>query len=379
MNKEFAVKIYDNCMKYFQINFAIFNLITELEIIQTKENDKELFLNMIVIAISNFDKILNEEEILSYLRINFKEDKIEKKVNTIFPFIYEVSKILQNNINSVKSTKNVIYIQKQIYDALISSILILNDIIKVFEYNFKKLEKELEEKLQKNEKKMEENLKKKEKEMKTNLQKEMEENFKKKEQELKEILQKKEEEIKEKYRKRLADDLVENEENEKKWTRKINDLKKVKEYALNNVNSLNIKLKKLKEEKIIKENILNDVIKKNSEQIKIINQLNYNLNATKKELKKANEKISKLTNEGVDDITREDMKSVEIEMKLKETFNNYLQEIKSKMENYEKDKKKSDKEFQDFKIKVKEEKENLERKILFLVNEVENLKQLKNK
>ena len=318
---------------------------------------------MIVIAISNFDKIkeiLNEEEILSYLRINFKEDKIEKKVNTIFPFIYEVSKILQNNINSVKSTKNVIYIQKQIYDALISSILILNDIIKVFEYNFKKLEKEQKKKTQKNEKKMEEN-------------------FKKKEQELKEILQKKEEEIKEKYRKRLADDLVENEENEKKWTRKINDLKKVKEYALNNVNSLNIKLKKLKEEKIINENILNDVIKKNSEQIKIINQLNYNLNATKKELKKANEKISKLTNEGVDDITREDMKSVEIEMKLKETFNNYLQEIKSKMENYENDKKKSDKEFQDFKIEVKEEKENLERKILFLVNEVENLKQLKNK
>ena len=42
-------------------------------------------------------------------------------------------------------------------------------------------------------------------------------------------------------------------------------------------------------------------------------------------------------------------------------------------------KKKSDKEFQDFKIEVKEEKENLERKILFLVNEVENLKQLKNK
>ena len=120
MNKEFAVKIYDNCMKYFQINFAIFNLITELEVIQTKENDKELFLNMIVIAISNFDKIkeiLNEEEILSYLRINFKEDKIEKKVNTIFPFIYEVSKILQNNINSVKGTKNIIYIQKQIYDA----------------------------------------------------------------------------------------------------------------------------------------------------------------------------------------------------------------------------------------------------------------------
>lgn len=156
MNKEFAVKIYDNCMKYFQKNFAIFNLITELEVIQTKENDKELFLNMIVIAISNFDKIkeiLNEEEILSYLRINFKEDKIEKKVNTIFPFIYEVSKILQNNINSVKSTKNVIYIQKQIYDALISSILILNDIIKVFEDNFKKVEKELEENLQKNEKK----------------------------------------------------------------------------------------------------------------------------------------------------------------------------------------------------------------------------------
>ena len=175
--------------------------------------------------------------------------------------------------------------------------------------------------------------------------------------------------------------MIENEENEKKWTRKINDLKKVKEYALNNVNSLNIKLKKLKEEKIMNENILNNVIKKNSEQIKIINQLNYNLNATKKELKKANEKISKLTNEGVDDITREDifnMKSVEIEMKLKETFNNCLQEIKSKMENYENDKKKSDKEFQDFKIKVKEEKENLERKILFLVNEVENLKQLKN-
>ena len=38
----------------------------------------------------------------------------------------------------------------------------------------------------------------------------------------------------------------------------------------------------------------------------MINELNYNLIITKKELNKSNDKISKIINEGIDDITRVD-------------------------------------------------------------------------
>ena len=63
----------------------------------------------------------------------------------------------------------------------------------------------------------------------------------------------------------------------------------------------------------------------------MINELNYNLIITKKEFNKSNDKISKIINDGIDDITRVDERNHLIEITLQETFTNDYQELKLKI------------------------------------------------